>query len=35
VVLGGPGWNRKELKTAVLVDDLLEGCEEISRAVGA
>ena len=35
VVLGGPGWNRKELKTAVLVDDLLEACEEISRAVGA
>jgi MerR family transcriptional regulator, light-induced transcriptional regulator len=35
VVLGGPGWNRKEVKSAVLVDDLLDACEEIMRAVGA
>jgi DNA-binding transcriptional MerR regulator len=35
VVLGGPGWNSKEVKSAVLVDDLLEACEEIMRAVGA
>jgi DNA-binding transcriptional MerR regulator len=35
VVLGGPGWDRKEVKSAVLVDDLLDACEEIMRAVGA
>ena len=35
IVLGGPGWNRNHVKPAVLVDDLLEACEEISRAVGA
>ncbi|NCV78876.1 MAG: hypothetical protein EBW18_07600 [Burkholderiaceae bacterium] len=35
IVLGGPGWKREEIKPAVLVDDLLEACEEIARAVGA
>ena len=35
VVLGGPGWNRKVVKSSVLVDDLLDACEEIMRAVGA
>ena len=35
IVLGGPGWNRNQVKPAVLVDDLLKACEEISRAVGA
>ena len=35
IVLGGPGWSRNVAKPAVLVEDLLEACEEISRAVGA
>lgn len=35
VVIGGPGWGNSNLKSAVLVDDLVEACEEITRAVGA
>lgn len=35
IVLGGPGWKLAEKKSAVLVDDLVEACEEIMRAVGA
>lgn len=35
VVLGGPGWSKNAAKSAVLVGDLIEACEEISRAVGA
>ena len=35
VVLGGPGWSKNAAKSAVLVGDLIDACEEISRAVGA
>ena len=35
VVIGGPGWGNSNPKSAVLVDDLVEACEEIMRAVGA
>ena len=35
VVIGGPGWGNSNPKSAVLVDDLVEACEEITRAVGA
>ena len=35
IVLGGPGWSKDAAKSAVLVVDLIEACEEISRAVGA
>jgi len=35
VVLGGPGWGSACGKSNVLVHDLREACEEISRAVGA
>ena len=35
IVLGGPGWSKNAAKSAVLVVDLIEACEEISRAVGA
>lgn len=35
VVIGGPGWGSKIPKSAVHVDDLVEACEEILRAVGA
>lgn len=35
VVIGGPGWGNNCPKSAVLVDDLVEACEEIMRAVGA
>ena len=35
IVLGGPGWKLADKKSAVLVDDLVEACEEIMRAVGA
>ena len=35
VVIGGPGWGNCSPKSAVLVDDLVEACEEIMRAVGA
>ena len=35
VVIGGPGWGNSNPKSAILVDDLVEACEEIMRAVGA
>lgn len=35
VIVGGPGWGTKVEKPAVLVDDLVEACEEVLRAVGA
>jgi DNA-binding transcriptional MerR regulator len=35
ILLGGPGWPKKVEKPALLVDDLVEACEEIMRAVGA
>ena len=35
VVIGGPGWGNNCPKSAVLVDDLVEACEEIMRAVGS
>jgi hypothetical protein len=35
IVLGGPGWKHSDHKSAVHVLDLLEACEEITRAVGA
>lgn len=35
IILGGPGWKVPDSKSAVLVGDLLEACEEITRAVGA
>ena len=35
VVIGGPGWGAPIPKSAVHVDDLVEACEEILRAVGA
>jgi DNA-binding transcriptional MerR regulator len=35
VVIGGPGWGNSNPKSAILVDDLVEACEEITRAVGA
>lgn len=35
VVIGGPGWGAPTPKSAVHVDDLVEACEEILRAVGA
>jgi len=35
VVISGPGWGNCSPKSAVLVDDLVEACEEITRAVGA
>ncbi len=35
IVIGGPGWETPTPKSAVHVDDLVEACEEILRAVGA
>ena len=35
IVIGGPGWGAGAPKSAVHVDDLVEACEEILRAVGA
>lgn len=35
ILLGGPGWERTAEKPAIFVDDLVEACEEILRAVGA
>ena len=35
IVLGGPGWGNSVTKPAVLVEDLVDACEEIMRAVGA
>ena len=35
IVLGGPGWSKESAKSSVIVDDLLDACEEIMRAVGA
>lgn len=34
IIVGGPGWSALE-KPAVFVDDLIDACEEITRAVGA
>lgn len=34
IIVGGPGWGELE-KPAVFVDDLIDACEEITRAVGA
>jgi len=35
IVIGGPGWGSSNPKSAVYVEDLVEACEEIQRAVGA
>lgn len=35
IVIGGPGWGSANPKSAIYVEDLLEACEEIQRAVGA
>ena len=35
IVIGGPGWGTSDPKSAVYVEDLVEACEEIQRAVGA
>lgn len=35
IVLGGPGWNNATNTQAVIVDDLVDACEEILRAIGA
>jgi DNA-binding transcriptional MerR regulator len=35
IVVGGPGWHKSIPKPAVFVDDLIEACDEITRAVGA
>ncbi|MEY3704727.1 MAG: hypothetical protein RLY29_99 [Actinomycetota bacterium] len=35
IIVGGPGWGTQVEKPAVLVDDLVEACEEVLRAVGA
>lgn len=35
ILLGGPGWDSAECEGVVLVTDLSQACEEISRAVGA
>ena len=35
IVLGGPGWRRAADAQTVLVDDLVDACEEILRAIGA
>jgi DNA-binding transcriptional MerR regulator len=35
IVLGGPGWAKESAKSSIVVDDLLDACEEIMRAVGA
>lgn len=35
IVLGGPGWSNAANTQAVIVDDLVDACEEIMRAIGA
>jgi hypothetical protein len=35
IVIGGPGWGDEIPKPAIHVEDLVEACEEILRAVGA
>jgi len=35
IVVGGPGWGDSIPKPAIHVEDLVEACEEILRAVGA
>lgn len=35
ILLGGPGWGQSVEKPAILVEDLVDACEEIARAVGA
>lgn len=35
IVLGGPGWSNVANTQAVIVDDLVDACEEIMRAIGA
>jgi DNA-binding transcriptional MerR regulator len=35
IVIGGRGWGSANPKNAVFVEDLVEACEEIQRAVGA
>ena len=35
IVIGGRGWGSANPKSAVYVEDLVEACEEIQRAVGA
>lgn len=35
IILGGPGWVKEIEKPAVFVDDLVEACDEIARALGA
>lgn len=34
IVLGGPGWDRKECSSVAIVDDIRQACLEIERAVG-
>ena len=34
IVLGGPGWDRKECSGVAIVDDIRQACLEIERAVG-
>jgi DNA-binding transcriptional MerR regulator len=34
IVLGGPGWDRKECSGVAIVDDITQACLEIERAVG-
>jgi len=35
ILVGGPGWGEEIPKPAIHVEDLVEACEEILRAVGA
>ena len=35
IVLGGPGWKSSATTQAVIVEDLVDACEEILRAIGA
>ncbi|MEY4282844.1 MAG: hypothetical protein RL467_400 [Actinomycetota bacterium] len=34
IVLGGPGWDRKECSGVAIVEDITQACLEIERAVG-
>jgi MerR family transcriptional regulator, light-induced transcriptional regulator len=34
IVLGGPGWDRKECSDVAIVEDITQACLEIERAVG-
>ncbi len=34
VIIGGPGWDPVKCSSAIYVDDIVEACEEITRAIG-